>query len=86
MSDLRQTLSDLHEELGRARELGPEDRALLHSALVDIQRALEGSPGSDAPAGRGDALEGVAVRLEAGHPSVASAIRAVLDALGKAGI
>jgi Domain of unknown function (DUF4404) len=87
MSDLRQTLSDLHEELARARELGPGDRALLHSALLDIQRALEGPPESEeADAGHGDALEGAAVRLEAGHPSVASAIRAVLDALGKAGI
>ena len=86
MSDLRQTLSDLHEELARARELGPGDRALLQSALLDIQRALEGPPESEAGAGHGDALEGAAVRLEAGHPSVASAIRAVLDALGKAGI
>ncbi len=82
MSDLRQTLSELHEELARARELGPGDRALLQSAMLDIQRALEGK----ATTGHGDALEGAAVRLEAGHPSVATAIRAVLDALGKAGI
>jgi hypothetical protein len=86
MSDLRQTLSELHSELAQARELGPEDRALLQSAVLDIQRALEDSPESEATAGHGDALEGAAVRLEAGHPSVAGAIRAVLDALGKAGI
>jgi hypothetical protein len=86
MSDLRQTLSELHEELARARELGPGDRALLQSAMLDIQRALEGTPESEATTGHGDALEGAAVRLEAGHPSVATAIRAVLDALGKAGI
>jgi hypothetical protein len=35
---------------------------------------------------RSDALEGAAVRLEAGHPGVANALRAVIDALGKAGI
>ena len=86
MSDLRQTLSDLHEELARARQLGPDDRALLQSAMLEIQHALEGPPESEAAADPGDALEGAAVRLEAGHPGVASAIRAVLDALGKAGI
>lgn len=86
MSDLRQTLSDLREELARARQLGPDDRALLQSALLDIQRALENPPQSEASADHGDALEGAAVRLEAGHPGVATAIRAVLDALGKAGI
>jgi len=86
MSDLRQTLSDLHDELARAPQLGPDDRALLQSALGDIQRALQGVPESESAAGQGDVLEGAAVRLEAGHPGVASAIRAVLDALGKAGI
>jgi len=85
MSQLKQTLSDLHEELARAQQLGPEDRALLQSALADIRQALEG-PASGTAAEHGDALEGAAVRLEAGHPSVAGAIRAVLDALGKAGI
>ena len=34
----------------------------------------------------GDALESAAVRLEAGHPGLAGAIRSVLDALAKAGI
>jgi len=86
MSQLKQTLSDLHEELVRARQLGPEDRALLQSALEDIRHALEGPLASGAAAEHGDALEGAAVRLEAGHPGVAGAIRAVLDALGKAGI
>lgn len=76
MSDLKQTLSDLHTALAQADRLGPEDRAQLQSALEDIRRVL----------GHGDTLEGAAVRLEAGHPGVAGAIRAVLDALAKAGI
>lgn len=86
MSELEQTLTELHEELARARELGPGERALLQSTLQDIQRALEQLPATGPTAEHGDALEGAAVRLEAGHPTVASAIRAVLDALGKAGI
>lgn len=86
MSDLKQTVHSLHAELARAQQLGPEDRALLESALADIRRALDSAP-TAAPSGEhGDALEGAAVRLEAGHPGLAGAIRSVLDALAKAGI
>lgn len=86
MSELRQTVHDLHDELARAPRLGPEDRALLEAALADIQRALDSTPAAAAPTEPGDRLEGAAVRLEAEHPSLAGAIRSVLDALGKAGI
>jgi len=86
MSELRQTVHHLHEELARAQQLGPEDRALLESALSDIRRALEDSS-VPAPSGEGgDRLEGAAVRLEAEHPGLAGAIRSVMDALAKAGI
>jgi len=88
MSDLKQTVHDLHEELAKAQELGPGDRALLESAVADIRRALDSAPAAAATGepGDADALEGVAVRLEAGHPGLAGAIRSVLDALAKAGI
>jgi hypothetical protein len=86
MSDLKQTVHSLHEELARAQQLGPDDRVLLESALTDIRRALDAAPAAAPPGEHGDALEGVAVRLEAGHPGLAGAIRSVLDALAKAGI
>jgi hypothetical protein len=86
MSDLKQTVQNLHEELARAQRLGPDDRALLESALMDIRRALDSVPEATSSGEHGDTLEGAAVRLEAGHPSLAGAIRSVLDALGKAGI
>jgi predicted component of type VI protein secretion system len=89
MSELHHTLQGLHEELRQAERLDPDDRALLESLLGDIRRLLDTTPAGSEPAGakpHGDALEGAAVRLEAGHPGVAGAIRAVLDALGKAGI
>ncbi len=92
MSELHHTLQGLHEELRRAERLEPDDRALLESLLGDIRRLLEttqSAPEAKLPTDampHGDALEGAAVRLEAGHPGVAGAIRAVLDALGKAGI
>jgi hypothetical protein len=86
MTDLQRTLRDLHTELGSAERLSPDDRALLETVLADIRRVLEAPAAAPAPGEHGDALEGAAVRLEAGHPGLAGAIRAVLDALGKAGI
>ena len=85
MSDLSQNLRALHDELGRAQRLEPEDRAMLETVLGDIRRVLENSE-SGLATGQGAALEGAAVKLEAGHPGLAGAIRAVLDALAKAGI
>ncbi len=88
MSDLHTTLHELQRELGEARLLAPDDRALLEAVMRDIQQALaQATPveEEDSPA-PGDALEGAAVRLEAGHPGVAGAVRALIDALAKAGI
>jgi hypothetical protein len=91
MSDLQRTLRDLHRELGEAHRLDPDERAMLESVASDIQRAL-GQPVEPVdpvvavPPAPGDALEGVAVRLEAEHPGLAGAVRAVVDALAKAGI
>jgi len=86
MSELQHTMRGLHEELHRAQRLDPEDRAMLETLLEDIRRVLETPAEQPAPGERSDALEGAAVRLEAGHPGVANALRAVIDALGKAGI
>jgi hypothetical protein len=41
---------------------------------------------TDPAAAPGEVLEGAAVRLEAEHPGVAGAVRALVDALAKAGI
>jgi Domain of unknown function (DUF4404) len=86
MSELQHTLRGLHDELHRAQRLDPEDRVMLETLLDDIRRVLEAPAVLPGPGERGDALEGAAVRLEAGHPGVANALRAVIDALGKAGI
>jgi hypothetical protein len=87
VSDLQQKLHDLHIQLGEAHRLDPNDRAMLETVLGDLRRVLE-APEVSAPGGEehGDTLESSAVRLEASHPSLAGAIRAVLDALAKAGI
>ena len=92
MSELQQTLRDLHRELAGVTQIDPDQRALLEAALADIQQALaeQDEAGSVpdpaqnvAPA---DALESAAVRLETDHPGLAGAVRAFVDALAKAGI
>ncbi len=90
MSELQKTLTELHRELAQAHRLEPGDRAMLESAAADIQRALGSAavPGAVSlpsdPAESG--LAAAVVRLEAGHPALAAAVRAVVDALAKAGI
>jgi hypothetical protein len=88
MSDLQHTLGELHRALKEAGELAPEDRALLESTMHDIQHLLERDAvvKSEAEPAPGEVLEGAAVRLEAEHPGVAGAVRALVDALAKAGI
>lgn len=90
MNDLQQTLRDLHRELADLPQLGPQQRALLEAALADIQRALapqnQAGPVQVQDVVPADALENAAVRLETGHPGLAGAIRAFVDALTKAGI
>ena len=86
MNDLQRQLASLHDALRNARHLDADERAALGAVVDDIQRVLDSSA-DDAPGVQhGDALESAAVRLEAGHPGLAGAIRSVLDALAKAGI
>ena len=86
-NDLRRQLASLQDALHGARQLDADERAALESVLDDIQPALDRSADETTTAGEhGDALESAAVRLEAGHPGLAVAIRSVLDALAKAGI
>jgi hypothetical protein len=86
MSELHRHLSELHEALAQAPSLSQEDRRMLETVLLDIQTVLERDGDPAAPGDHGDALEGAAVRLEVSHPSLAAAVRGVLDALAKAGI
>ena len=87
MNDLQRQLASLHDALHGARHLDADERAALESVLDDIQLALDRAADETPSASEhGDALESAAVRLEAGHPGLAGAIRSVLDALAKAGI
>lgn len=87
-ADLRKQLESLHSELNRAAPLDAESRALLVTLLGDITRLLSRSPQGNAVAEHGltERLDELAVRFEAEHPALGTAIRQLVDTLGKAGI
>lgn len=82
-STLPELLRRLHEELGWADSLDDESRRLLGVVARDIEALTAGSPaaGDHVPA-----LERLAVRFDADHPSLAAVARQLMDALAKAGI
>ena len=89
---LRETLRELHAELETQGSVDPELRALLESAVGDIQSALDGV-GSVAGArdatdstSVGDRLAETARHFEASHPTLAAALGRVIDALAALGI
>jgi hypothetical protein len=82
--NLRELLARLHERLVRAESLDDETRELLGTLTRDIEHAL-GSTGKEGGS-VATRLESMAVRLEAEHPALATVVRQLVDALGKAGI
>jgi hypothetical protein len=91
-SDLRNQLAALHSELAKTSSVDPQSRELLVSLLSDITRLLGSStapgntatPNDDQPLH--ERLDTLAVQFEAEHPALGTALRRVVDALGKAGI
>lgn len=85
--DLRRQIEAMHAELSAVDSVDPQSRTLLIALLGDITRLLEnsggGSPDQHSLAER---LDELAVHFEAEHPSLGTALRRVVDALGKAGI
>jgi hypothetical protein len=82
--NLRELLAQLHTRLGHAETLDPESRKQLTALSHDIERALGRASEDTAPAR--SSLEGAAVKLQAEHPALATVVRELIDALGKAGI
>jgi hypothetical protein len=86
--DIQQHIVALHERLERldGRSLEPRTRELLLLLLNDLTRLLGAPPIDDEDHPLTDRLEEIAVRFEAEHPSVGTAVRQLIDALAKAGI
>lgn len=85
-SSLRDRLNALHTELTETTVVDSESRQALVALLGDITRLLEKSQWESPPDEPvADRLEALAVSFEADHPALGTAIRQVVDALGKAG-
>ena len=87
---LRNALTKLHQELGRAQQVDPESRKLLQELARDIER-LAAKPKSATPATLSQPthrhrLEELEVKFEADHPALAATLREFIDALAKAGL
>ena len=84
---LHQRLEALHSELAGTTAIDAGSRQALIALLGDITRLLDKSaPASPDEQPVGERLEVLALGFEAKHPALGTAIRQVVDALGKAGI
>jgi hypothetical protein len=81
---LRELLARVHQHLSAGGSVEADVRAQLGTVMRDIERTL-GAGAQTAPAAA-PRLETLAVRFEASHPALAETLRALIDALGKAGI
>lgn len=86
--DIQQHILALHDKLERldGGSLEPRTRELLIVLLNDLTRLLGGSSFEDDDQPLTARLEQLAVRFEAEHPAVGTAVRQLIDALAKAGI
>lgn len=86
-TDLHRQLEALHQELSRTRSVDAEARTLMIALVGDITRLLGQSSLSASEHGTlTERLDELAVHFEAEHPAMGSAIRQIMDTLGKAGI
>jgi len=82
---LRETVGRLRHEIDAGEPLGPNRLIELREALDEIEGFLEsGETSGDASVG--DKLRTVEADFEGSHPKLASALRAVVNALSRLGI
>ncbi|HEX2586406.1 MAG TPA: DUF4404 family protein [Steroidobacteraceae bacterium] len=91
MSDLKQQLAALHDQLTILKNPDADTRQLLGVLLADISRlmhtdASDVSGTASSESSPVETMENVAARFDADHPALSGALRQLLDALGKAGI
>lgn len=82
---LREQLASLHQQLSGLRSVDTESRQLLLVLLSDISRLLDPESASETHSPV-DKLESLAAKFDADHPALSTALRQLMDALGKAGI
>jgi hypothetical protein len=85
-TELKHKLTALHAELERTVSVDLQTHELLVVLLGDITRLLGQPKSADEQQSLTERLDELAVKFEAEHPTLGTAIRQVVDALAKAGI
>jgi len=87
---LRQTLSELHEELEDSSSVGPELRAPLQTLLEDIRAVLDrsesGADASEHERTLAERIQEMALEFEREHPTLAGTLNRLTHALSSMGI
>ena len=89
MENLRERLEQLHAELARTDSVDGEARRALESVLADIQEILErdsAAPPREEHASLADRLSEATRHFEESHPTLATTVGRVVDALANMGI
>ena len=81
---LEQTLSELHEQLASAENLGVEQTALLRRTLAEIQEKLNANQSE--VKSLSEQLMGSVEQIQATHPALTNTIARVADLLAQMGI
>jgi cytochrome c556 len=86
LDKLRQTLSQLEEELRSVDSLDEATRAQLAEAADEIMAAVERGSRSEATRRAEGSLQDRLAEFEASHPQLAGVVSRVLDGLAQLGI
>lgn len=88
METLRQRLEELHAELARTESVDASAREALQAVLGDIQALLARSEGeeSQSPSSLSERLSEATRHFEESHPTLATTMGRVIDALNNMGI
>jgi len=81
---IHRLLAELHRELSGAGAMDAKSRRMLDDVVRDLEQLSP--PGEPAPTGPTEQLQEAALRLEAEHPRLATAVGALADTLSKLGI
>jgi hypothetical protein len=85
-SAIHQQIQALHRDLAELQTVDADTQEQLLILQADINRLLTDEAASASEHSATEAVESLAARFDADHPALSSALRNLVDTLGKAGI
>ncbi len=84
--DLRDILTELHEQLEQATELDEDTRAALRGTAEEIRSTIEGAGAEQIESGLRERLSDALARFEGSHPRLTESVKRLVDQLAELGI